>query len=83
MSLKPVKNRHLAEGEVTGHFHGFTMGSECEVLVDSETDQMFVKATGPATLDHQEHGPITIDKGVYKVNLQNEYTPRGIERVRD
>lgn len=31
----------------------------------------------PATLVHDEHGPIALDPGVYRVWKQREYVPAG------
>jgi hypothetical protein len=36
-----------------------------------------------ATVVHQEHGPIVLPQGAYRVWRQREYTPQGIRRVVD
>ena len=41
-----------------------------------------VKACG-ATLIHQEHGPIRLPAGEYRVWRQREYSPKEIRIVRD
>ena len=35
------------------------------------------------TLTHDEHGPITLEPGVYKVRIQREYSPEAIHNVAD
>jgi hypothetical protein len=37
----------------------------------------------PATLRHEEHGPITLPPGSYEVRRQREYTPDAIRNVAD
>jgi hypothetical protein len=37
----------------------------------------------PATLEHEEHGPITLPPGTYEVRRQREYTPGAIRNVAD
>jgi hypothetical protein len=57
----------LAEGEVTGHYHGIeTDESEAELIQLGEKMLLNVKA-GSVTLKHQEHKPITINKGIWEV----------------
>lgn len=86
-SLPAPAQRHghrqvLAEGEVTGHAHRFTVPGETEVF--TVTGQMYVEVlTETATLSHEEHGPIALPRGGYEVRIQREYTPKGIQRVYD
>lgn len=57
----------LAEGEHTGHYHGIEVEEdEAELIKIGEKMLLHVK-TDSVTLKHQEHGPITIDKGVWEV----------------
>lgn len=72
----------LAEGEVTGHAHRFTVPGETEVF--TVKGQMYVEVLAEAaTLAHEEHGPIALPRGGYLVRIQREYTPQGIQRVYD
>jgi hypothetical protein len=74
------KHRVLAEGEATGHKHELDTGE----LYEKEGTLFFkVEEAQPATLKHEEHGPITFEPGVYKVIRQREYEPRGWRRVAD
>jgi hypothetical protein len=77
-----VKQNHriLAEGEATGHKHELDSGE----LYEKEGVLYFrVPEDQPATLKHEEHGPITFEPGAYKVIRQREYEPRGWRRVAD
>ena len=72
----------LARGELTGHSHRIEMADTAEVW---ECDGvLFVKVVAPtARVVHQEHKPITLPRGIYRVWQQREYTPRAIRRVID
>ncbi len=60
----------LAEGEVTGHYHGVEeMNSE----MFSIGNKVFINLAQNATVTHQEHGPITLDKGLWEVGRVQEY----------
>lgn len=74
----------LAYGEVTGHAH---------VIADQDVELFSTTAdavdrwlrVGPkgATLTHDEHGPITLVQGTYRVRIQREYSPAAIRNVAD
>lgn len=58
--------------------------------VSGGIDYIEVGGSGPATLAHEyasgkmaEHHPVSLAPGVYKVELQQEYSPAGIVRVED
>jgi hypothetical protein len=72
----------LGEGEITGHAHRlqdpasarvFSVGANLYLEVLAET----------ATIVHEEHGPITLPRGGYAVQIQREYSPREIRQVAD
>lgn len=78
----------LAFGEVTGHHHSITQDGTV-ALVETQVDEgkaqeVFLTIMGDsATVTHQEHAPITLPKGNYKVSIQQEYTPEAIRNVLD
>jgi len=72
----------LAEGELTGHSHRIAESDAAELYQSMQGMYLFVKAE-KATLVHQEHGPIALPLGVYRVWRQREYSPREIRTVRD
>lgn len=58
--------------------------------VSGGVDYIEVGGAGPATLNHEyisgqmaEHHPLTLPPGLYRVQLQQEYTPQGIQRAAD
>jgi hypothetical protein len=79
-----VKRPHLvlAEGEMTGHAHRIAEVGSAELY--QRGPEMFLRILAPtATLVHDEHGPITLSQGTYRVWRQREYAPREIRIVRD
>lgn len=79
---QPVKHPILARGEVTGHSHR---------IAEPETAQLFELdgvlyldvVAALATVIHEEHKPITLPRGTYRVWIQREYSPAEIRRVVD
>jgi hypothetical protein len=70
----------LAWGEVTGHKHAINM--DFATMYEWNGDRILEIKPG-AKLRHQEHDPITLDPGIYKIVHQQEYTPKEVVRVRD
>jgi hypothetical protein len=60
----------LAEGEVTGHYHGI---EETDSELIQIGDKILMNLKNTATLTHQEHGAITIEKGIWEVGRVNEF----------
>lgn len=84
-SAKPVPLESgrviLAHGEVTGHHHSFA-GDSGVALLDAGGDR-YLKVSRRSTLEHQEHAPIEIPRGHYRVVRQREYSPEAIRNVAD
>jgi hypothetical protein len=79
---KKLSHRTLAHGELTGHSHQIRESEG--VLLWQTADQLFLQIGGPrATVVHQEHAPIELPRGTYRVWRQREYTPERIVVVRD
>lgn len=72
----------LAEGELTGHSHR-VKERDSAVLYQTGRGRFLTVTDDTATLIHQEHGPIVLPRGFYRVWQQREYTPREIRTVRD
>ena len=72
----------LARGELTGHSHRVHERDAAALWEHSGTLYLEVVADG-ATIVHQEHRPITLPRGVYRVWIQREYSPGAIRRVFD
>jgi hypothetical protein len=81
---EPVGPEHgrlvLARGEATGHHH--SVAAERATLLRT-ADGLYLRITAPTPLEHQEHGPIRLEPGDYRVVRQREYTPGAIVQVRD
>ena len=84
------KGRHiLAYGEVTGHAHAVEDSSVSELFVDIDShdiDEMrtrFLKVEEETQIVHDEHLPIPLEPGVYKVIRQVQYEPEGYKYVAD
>ena len=71
----------LAEGEVTGHRHEIAESDSAELL--SLRNQLYLRVVArQATLIHQEHNPIRIPQGSYRVWQQREYEPKAPRQQR-
>ena len=73
----------VAHGEVTGHTHAIADPGAAELL--EIEDGLFVKvsAEGGVSIVHQEHKPIELPRGNYRVIRQREYSPEEIRNVAD
>ena len=72
----------LALGEATGHAHQIKRGAY--LFIDTDGGKYIDVIGSSATVEHEEHGPITLEgPAVYRVIQQREYTPEEIRNVRD
>ena len=79
---KPRPGGVLVEGELTGHSHRVADLRTAAVLESG--GGLFLRVLADtATVVHQEHGPITLPRGAYRVWGQREYSPEAIRRVLD
>jgi hypothetical protein len=72
----------LAYGEATGHHHAIGETDSADWWKDGEVQFLEIPKTG-ATVTHQEHSPIALPPGKYRVTRQREYSPEAIRNVRD
>ena len=70
----------LAEGEATGHCHSIKSRSAKLYGLAAER---FLRVVKPVILEHQEHDPLELPVGIYRVVRQLEYLPEGERRVQD
>ena len=81
----------IGRGEVTGHRHRFALEDAVVMFRDDSLakdvpNELYVghvKITKPATLLHEEHGPIDVPPGMYRVRRQREWTAEHIRIVAD
>lgn len=59
MKKKKLPHNHLAEGEVTGHYHA---AEGATVLEGEDGSRFFDCSKGGVTITHQEHKEITMPK---------------------
>ena|SRR5258708_31412975 len=71
----------LAIGEVTGHSHRVEAPEKAEMW--EYRGERFLKIGATTRVIHEEHQPITLEPGIYRVWQQREYTPEAIRRVVD
>ncbi len=63
-----MKKNILAEGEMTGHYHE-AIGDG----VDFDKEERLLTVPITATVIHQEHQPINLEKGKYDIIKVREY----------
>lgn len=73
----------LARGEATGHAHVATGDGLTLLCLPDDLDAMFLHVRRYGRLSHEEHGPIPLPSGYYRVVRQREYTPGAIRFVAD
>jgi hypothetical protein len=79
----------LAEGEVTGHRHvireGVTFFRDDGLARDVPGSLYIghINVDTTARIVHEEHGPVTLPKGTYRVRRQRELDPREARLVMD
>ena len=72
----------LARGEVTGHSHRILEAQHAQMF-STATDNFLEIKSLQATLVHEEHHPIRLERGFYKVWMQREYRPEANRWVED
>lgn len=60
----------IARGEQSGHHHAIT--TKEAVLWELEGD-LYLEATAPVTITHEEHKALEIPEGIYKIGRVKEY----------
>ena len=76
-----VIGRVFAEGETTGHEHRIQGNGQVLELDGTR----YLQIEGKAQLVHEEHKPITIEPGFYKLENEKDYNwfTEEIQKVRD
>ncbi len=63
----------LAEGEATGHAHRLADATD-GLLYEADDGTLYLRVgPGGATITHEEHRPITVPEGEYRVGRVQEY----------
>lgn len=80
---KPENGRIiLAHGEATGHHHSLAV-DPADWWKEEGTGDQFLTVKEETAVEHQEHAPLTLPPGTYRVRRQREYTPEAIRNVAD
>lgn len=82
-SLHPQDHLTLALGEVTGHSHRLSAPDAAVLYTSAGLDQYLHVQSQQATLIHEEHAPLDLPQGWYRVWQQREYTPGSFRAVLD
>lgn len=75
-SLKKRKTNVILYGEATNHSHRLLSGT----IYDGK-DGIYLDIFKKTKIVHDEHGPIDLPKGKYKVSRQVEYVMKDMTRV--
>lgn len=88
----PLKGKVLQLGEVTGHKHQFSETDAVKLFVDPEfagqeasitpDEGKFLVVDNVAYLRHEEHNTITVDPGIYQVDIVREFDYDQMEMTR-
>lgn len=62
----------IAEGEATGHAHTIAPEAVEQMLVD-DAGVIYAQIARQVDLLHDEHGPVSLDPGIYRFNGVQEY----------
>jgi hypothetical protein len=74
----------LAYGEATGHCHTIEDSLAAPRAALVEVDELtFLRVDEVSRVVHEEHDPITLEPGNYRITRQREYTPEAIVNVSD
>jgi hypothetical protein len=80
----PLPHGTLVHGEATGHKHRVEDLEAAKVYAGAVPGELFLEVTGNVVrIVHEEHGPLEIPKGTYRIWRQREYSPEAIRTVID
>lgn len=79
VDLNARQSNVIVAGEATGHAHRLTGGT----ILEAPDGTLYLDITQTTQVVHEEHGPITLDPGLWLVVRQREYHPEAIRTVQD
>ena len=77
---EPGERIILATSETTGHAHAIA-GSDARAF--QAQGMLYIEILAQTELKHDEHAPVKLSPGIYRVRRQREYLPEGPSIVRD
>jgi hypothetical protein len=78
-----VNTHIIALGEATGHQHALESDAGVLYAEANESEPAFMEVNEETRVVHQEHGPITFKRGIYRIVRQREYHPEANRKVLD
>jgi hypothetical protein len=69
----------IVTGEATGHAHRLEAGT----ILEAPDGALYLDITQTSEVVHEEHGPLTLEPGLWLVVRQREYQPEAIRMVAD
>lgn len=81
---KKLAHNHLAEGEVTGHFHA-AVGEGVELYDGDTAGSMLMDAPHGAAVTHQEHNAFSVPAGsfVRRIVQEMDHEAEAVRNVAD
>lgn len=79
----------LAEGAASGHTHEVVAaatdhdGRPAAQLFEEIDGELYLLVERACVLTHEEHAPVAVAPGCYRVTIQGEYEPDGIRNALD
>ncbi len=79
VALTARQSNVIVAGEATGHAHRLQAGT----VLETPDGALYLDVTQTTQVVHEEHGPITLDPGLWLVVRQREYSPEAVRTVLD
>jgi hypothetical protein len=79
IKLTPRQSNVIVSGEATGHAHRLQTGT----ILEAANGALYLDLPQTTLVVHEEHGPITLEPGLWLVIRQREYHPEAIRVVKD
>lgn len=70
--LEVIESPVVQHGEATGHAHRLDAG-DWTLYSDVKNKTRHLRVVQPVSLRHEEHDPVTLAPGDYKINIVREY----------
>ena len=72
-NLKKAEGAVLEEGETPGHYHQLEGDQTALALYEDDAANKYFKTMAEMVLKHEEHNPIAIAPGMYRVRMVQEF----------
>ena len=84
----PEKNdQHILAHSETGHHHVIEANTATRFIDETNAFISYLEVLSPAEIvhlrDHDTHGALSLEPGVYEIRTQREYVPDGWRRAVD